>query len=452
MSLNRLIDARGVWMAHAVLVLSVSLWVGFRAAALGFGVVGVLLCCASIVALALAPRHPVLALGSFVVAAGVLPRYGVVNLAVLSLGLLNWLALLGLSGWAVWLVRSRARPPMSHGLSIGMLLFVAWGGLSMALAAPDLQIQSYSITHHPEAYLQAAVLMFIASTLLAERTPAVQVALLMCAVPVVRGVLQTKDGIYLDGDVALIALMGLPFALLGAASRWLPWWQRAGLAIVAAQLLRIVLMAQNRGAALGLAFALMALWLGSRHKLRWLAAALPLGLVVAALIPQGYVDRFSVLWNPAAGHATASLDRATIDSRLQLWRAGAQIVQDHPWFGVGPGNFPKALAVYLPASEGNVAHNSVLSVAAETGFAGAAFFVFLFAGGLVGLQRLILSEPPGWQLDMARAVQASLAGWVGAGLVLTRQNMPLAYLLLGWTVALLVRREALTRERKPAPA
>jgi O-antigen ligase len=439
MELTRLITPNRLWAAHTALVLMVAAWVGVGAASHSFGTLGLLLCCFAILSQALVPRFPVMALGTFVVAAGVLPRYGEDNLAMLELGLLNWLALLGLSGWGVWLARSGVKPPFSHPLLVAMLIFIVWGGLSLGQAAPELLADKFSVTHHPQQYLQAGVLMLIASTLLADRAMACTLALLMCTVPIIRGLLQTNAGIYLDADVALLAVMGLPFALLGVMSSLLPTWQRAGLALVAAELLRIVLVAQNRGAALGLALALCALWLSSRNRLRWLLAASPLVFAAALLVPQSYVDRFSVLWDPTAAHSTASLDRSTIESRLQLWRAGVQIVKDNPWLGVGPGNYPKALATYLPGSEGNVAHNSVLSVAAEFGLVGATTFVVLFVGGLLLLHRLALSEPNAWPRNMACMVQASLAGWVGVGLVLTRPNMQLAYLLLGWAVALSVQ-------------
>jgi O-Antigen ligase len=436
---TRLITPNSLWAAHTAIVAIVATWLGFGAARLGFGVLGVFLCCAAILSQALVPRFPVVALSTFVIAAGVLPRYGEDNMAMLTLGLLNWLAALGFIGWIAWLTHSRMRPPLSHFLLIAMLLFIAWGGLSLALAAPEYLEGTFSFKHHPQQYLQAAALMLIASTLLSDRPSARQLALLMCAIPIVRAALQTNEGVYLDADVAALAVIALPFALLGAGMP-IRTWQKISLAMIAAELLRIVLVAQNRGAALGLALVIVTLWLSSRQKVRWLLAATPLMLIAALLIPPSYVDRFSVLWDSTASHPTASLDRATVEHRMKLWEAGIRIVRENPWFGVGAGNYPKALATYLPDSEGYATHNSLLSVAAESGLVGAVIFVILFAGAIALLRRVICTELPGQTRDMARMVQASLAGWVGVGLVISRQDMQLAYLLLGWAVALSVKR------------
>jgi O-Antigen ligase len=421
-------------MAHAVATALLALWLVWQAHQAGVGVVALLVCGATLGVQALAPRWPVMALAGFVVAAHALPRYGADNKSLLGLSWLNLLAWLALTGWLVWWARSRQRLVFDPLLGV-MGLLLAWGALSMAWQPAAWAGGGHSVTHHPAQYLQAAVLMLVASTSLSQRGATVGLTALLCGLPVLRALLQTDGGTYLDGDIAAIAVIALPLALLSAVGGG-PWWQRALWMLLAANMLRIVVVAQNRGAAIGLACMLLVLWWNARWRWRWLMAAVPLAGVLALAVPASYVDRFQALWDETARHATATLDRNSAAQRLELWRAGAQIVADHPWLGVGPGNYPKALASYMPSAEGMPTHNNLLNVAAETGLPGALLYVLLFGGALVRLQGLIRRDPGSWRRDAARAVQAAIVAYLGIGLLLSRQDMQLAYLLVGWAAAL----------------
>jgi O-antigen ligase len=95
--------------------------------------------------------------------------------------------------------------------------------------------------------------------------------------------------------------------------------------------------------ALGLSFSRGALLLGLPAALlvmgwqtggRWRWAALALVLIGAlALIPLLQVPRFASMFD---------LQRGSTFFRLELWRSSLALVREHPWFGVGPGNFPAA--------------------------------------------------------------------------------------------------------------
>ena len=107
----------------------------------------------------------------------------------------------------------------------------------------------------------------------------------------------------------------------------------------------------SRGALLlGLPAALLVLGWRAGGRYRWLALALvALGLLV--LIPLLQVPRFASLLDFEQGSAFF---------RLELWRSSLAMIREHPWLGVGPGQF---LAAYrtryiLPAawSEPNLEH------------------------------------------------------------------------------------------------
>ncbi|RLC68083.1 MAG: hypothetical protein DRI48_00595 [Chloroflexi bacterium] len=86
----------------------------------------------------------------------------------------------------------------------------------------------------------------------------------------------------------------------------------------------------SRGALLlGLPAALLVMgwWVGGRY--RWAAVA----IVAAgglALVPLMRVARFAALLD---------LQEGSTFFRLKLWHSSLTLLREHPWFGVGPGNF-----------------------------------------------------------------------------------------------------------------
>jgi O-antigen ligase len=202
----------------------------------------------------------------------------------------------------------------------------------------------------------------------------------------------------------------------------------------------------NRASAVGIAAAALAL---ARHFSRRLASELAIGaaalLLVLAVFPIGaYVDRFSVLWNPAARHATASLDRATILERLELWSGSLAMAAEHPWVGVGPGNSGHMIGRYASVGDNLVGHNSLLSVAAETGFPGLLLYAAVFVLALASLERAARRRHLPDFSDAARAMQAAIVAYLAAGLFVSRHDMALAYLIAGSAVALCAARDSIS--------
>ncbi len=89
----------------------------------------------------------------------------------------------------------------------------------------------------------------------------------------------------------------------------------------------------SRGALL-LAVPAAMLAMGWRAGGRWRWAALALVAIGAlVLIPLLRVPRFASLLD---------LDQGGTFFRLELWQSSLTLIRDHPWFGVGPGNFLEA--------------------------------------------------------------------------------------------------------------
>ena len=104
-----------------------------------------------------------------------------------------------------------------------------------------------------------------------------------------------------------------------------------GLALVAVTL--ALALSFSRGALLlGIPAVLLVMGWRAGGRYRW--AALALVLVGAlALIPLLRVPRFGSLLD---------LQQGSTFFRVELWRSSLALVREHPWFGVGPGNFQAA--------------------------------------------------------------------------------------------------------------
>jgi O-antigen ligase len=189
-------------------------------------------------------------------------------------------------------------------------------------------------------------------------------------------------------------------------------------------------LTRNRGGAVAFAATLPVLWLLSRHKWRNLAVGLP--VLVIALV----VLRFTPMWDRFEGIWAGGDDATTVQQRFDTWRGGLRMAADHAVFGVGPGNGHRHVHAYYDNAEpGFVAHNNLLHVAGETGFVGAALYVALFVAAFVVLVRAARRhghEPPG---VAARMLIAALVAYHVAGLFISRHDLVLAYVLVGWAAA-----------------
>lgn len=430
---------------HLTVVLAVAAWVGLAAWQRGVGELLLTLAVLLLLSLSMVARYPLWALVVYGVTAYSLPRYGTDLALLLEADLLNGVALAGLTGLVAWRLEqwrpvAIAVPVVSWALwAMGSL--VAWGALSFALSMaerPDLHIVA---RHHPASLLHAAILLILAFVAMQQARSALELMFVLCALPLLRALLQWNSSLYLDGDLPAVAAMVMPVALLAAGMPKLQLGWRVAAAAASLALLAILMAAQNRGAAIGLLFGLVAIWLNARKKGVWLLVGVLGAVLMLSLTPRTYIDRFSVLWNPQASHATAGLDRATVQERQELWLAATKAIRDRPMLGAGPGREIEALRPYRQGGSRLVAHNSAISIALETGLVGLAMYLAIFLGTMAQLQWLIRDEADSIRRAQARMVQAALCAYLGIGLVISRHDMALAYVLVGWALALHATRQ-----------
>jgi O-antigen ligase len=159
-----------------------------------------------------------------------------------------------------------------------------------------------------------------------------------------------------------------------------------------------------------LALVVMSLFLMWRISRRFGASILVgmLLLLLSVASPSSPLDR---LLNPIAGDIQAE------KMRWILWEAGLRVVADHPWTGIGPGNFKPVVARYYEDPETtppHVAHNTYIETAAELGLPGLGILLACLISTLASLEHLrrrASVRGPALLHDTALALQAGLIGY-----------------------------------------
>lgn len=398
--------------------------------------------------LALTPRWPAAGLTAYLGLAYAVSSHGALHDHLLAWQVLDAAVLLVGTGW--WLHRrSQAEVPQAWPWSAAAVLglaLLAWAMLSLILAQWRGALWAPFPRHGPLALWHGAVLFAVAADVLRVPRHALLVACAVVLVVLVRAGLMGLQGLYLESFAATLAVLALP--LCGAAAVLLKAWPaRLLCAVAAGGLLAVLAWGQNRAAAVALAAMLFAaLGLGLRWRpwrgvLVAVAALVVLtGLGLAQLpVLKPYAARFMAVIEPEAQHDTAGADRGSVDSRLQLWRAGRAMAQAAPWLGVGPGQYPVELQFQVPGHRPMAAHSNYVHMLAETGVVGLGLYLLFFLSLLWALLR------PGapWSPASPWLVLA-LVGYLAGGAFNSRHDLALVYLIAGWAVAAgQVRKETL---------
>jgi len=157
--------------------------------------------------------------------------------------------------------------------------------------------------------------------------------------------------------------------------------------VSAALLISAIALSQTRGAYLGaaLVFAVLFMIKPSSRKaiIATAAAAALLGILLSAANPRLRYKAASIFLGANSAFTRTAAPDQSIGTRLILWRTGAQIIRDHPLFGIGPGNVKKLFPQYCPPPypEDKVwgsLHNLYIHQTAERGLFGLAALLTLF--------------------------------------------------------------------------
>ncbi|HLC43372.1 MAG TPA: O-antigen ligase family protein [Methylomirabilota bacterium] len=184
----------------------------------------------------------------------------------------------------------------------------------------------------------------------------------------------------------------------------LPWrrvWGIGGSALIAMLALGGTFV---RGAWIGLVVSFSILYILTR-RLRLIGLAV-IPIVLALLASSSVRERMQSVLD--------SRD-ATAEERVQFWRAGARMVRDHPWLGVGPGHVHLLYPNYRDADArrptiGHL-HNNVIQIAAERGLLGLGAWLWVWAAFMTRASR-IYRQLPSTALERRAVVGGSLAAVV----------------------------------------
>jgi putative inorganic carbon (HCO3(-)) transporter len=150
-----------------------------------------------------------------------------------------------------------------------------------------------------------------------------------------------------------------------------------------------------------------------KPRLLWVA---PIGLLLLMVAAPG----------PVKQRVQSVTEPGSYENRFLMWRTGAQMMQAHPWFGVGPERVGARFDEFQPEAgqkrpSGYYAHlhNVVIHYAAERGIPAAIFIVWLLvkvlADHVSAARRCGRSDDPrSW---VFHGVAAATLGLMGAGML-----------------------------------
>lgn len=195
---------------------------------------------------------------------------------------------------------------------------------------------------------------------------------------------------------------------------WLIWASGTGMLMLIA-----IVMSWSRGAWLGVAAAvvvMIAATVARSSRAAVLGILLTLVVIYAlavgglSLVPASVVQRFAdflpyVGVVDVRGVEVTDANFAAVE-RMAHWQSALEMWKEHPWLGVGIGNYEPVYAQYalplwaLPLGH---AHNYYLNVAAEAGFLGLMAYLFLWGAALLTSWRAAL-RTTGWYWGVALGV------------------------------------------------
>jgi putative inorganic carbon (hco3(-)) transporter len=272
---------------------------------------------------------------------------------------------------------------------------------------------------------------------------------------------ENARGSGLQGDpnyFATYQVIALPAAL--ALTTWdrRPRWRAAYFAIVAVLVISVVSSLSREGL-LALAGVVLATLLLPRrtffrhaaHKTYYLAA-IGVAAAAAALVGSAsFVARAQSIINPT--------DRGS--GRLDLWSAAWHGFHNHPWLGLGSGNFPVHALDLLQTTPGvnttapytiaNQVHNAYLETLVELGPIGAAVFIFMIglcAWYLIRASRRARRQGRPALERFAVAITISLLGFAIAAIFLSIEFDKAIFILVGLALSL----DVMTSEQQAAPS
>lgn len=232
-------------------------------------------------------------------------------------------------------------------------------------------------------------------------------------------------------DMALAIVLSLPLclALMFLAKTSLG---KAAWALALPLMIYGVFRTGSRGGFLSLSVvAAVCLWefaiRGRRRYLLVLAALL--GIIIWQSSSGMLVERMKGTFNQKEN--TASAYDSSLERQQLLWRS-IEITKEHPLFGIGPGNFQVVSGWWQPT------HNSYTQMTSEGGLPAFILYLLILGWGFTSVRATKrLKRVPKESKLLARALQASLAGYIIGSSFCSAAYEFFPYILVAYSTALL---------------
>ncbi len=209
------------------------------------------------------------------------------------------------------------------------------------------------------------------------------------------------------------------------------YWTKVKLAVFTLLPLTAVmgmLASSSRGALLALAAVLFWFLMRSRHRVRAVIATGAVVIAAVVLLPNKQKERL---------HSMGT-DPTSV-SRLQHWKDGIKITNEHPILGIGYANWGDFYRRYYNP-RGILPHNIFVQAGAELGYTGLLVFGLLIGYTFVinARTRRIARQLPqgGFLLGMANGLDGALVGYLVSGFFVTVLYYPFFWINLAMTVGL----------------
>lgn len=179
------------------------------------------------------------------------------------------------------------------------------------------------------------------------------------------------------------AFMAAMLPIIGIQLLRSKWWGKAICTVSAAFTANAVVLCRSRGAFVGIAAGSLVagLFAPKRHRKK-IAAGLVLGMLGGLYVSdEQFLERLTTI-----STEEEELDESAA-SRFRLWRAGMEMVWDHP-LGIGIGNWYQTIGRYIPEYAGKDCHSTYVKLIAELGIQGAIVFLFILAIGILKLKNI----------------------------------------------------------------
>jgi O-antigen ligase len=260
-------------------------------------------------------------------------------------------------------------------------------------------------------------------------------------------------GLYESNYFATILVLVIPIAFVFAAQAPDPLrrtlWTLGGLLLVLE-----LFLTSSRGAFLGLLAASMVFV----YRRRGIAGALAIVLILMVglvLVPTDLGARLWTIVGEGPGDMPAGLEASNRAHEALFW-AALRMINDNPIFGVGPLNFKALSTQYTGLSQGNIAHNSFLEIAAEFGLPMLAVFLLLIVTTFRTLNAAtrLAGTDRGWRIaGWAEGLRSGLLGFLVAGFFISAQYEKMLWLAVFVTIVLgrFARQAAAEASEEPEP-